>query len=229
MTPTQVALNFNPLAVRMALAYFLNDQENPRLLPSGDIKDYIEDCGLNNWIAFCYEAAIYTYPTADLVKFLQQQIADYDRDKVLEIGSGSNCLAHYLKIRATDSYLQQEPKIKLYYQRVMRQNTTCNKDPLESGVEKLGAIAAIAKYQPRLVIGSWITPLYDKKVGEGNKEGVDYSLLLSMVERYIAIGNEEVHEKMFAPFNYTKKIKLPGLISRASVPTADCVYIWDES
>lgn len=221
----QVTINANAIAV--AKKSFLTKDGFPKLVRANRIRAYIQKYGLINWIGFCYEIAVYVYPTVELVKMLELYIelyADGDRNKVIEIASGNSRLFKHLGIKGTDSYCQQMPEVKQRYQDLFKRETTCNRPPEKTGVEKLEALDAIAKYQPQLVIGCYATPSWDEELESGNYWGVDYQKLLEEVRSFIMVGNEKVSDKLLAKFNYEGKIFDKNIITSSQDQSANCIY-----
>lgn len=70
----------------------------------------IEERGL-----FGNRYGIYSFPTEELVDFLQKQIGDR---KAIEIGAGHGVLAEALGIPATDNYQQEMPEYREFYDKI---------------------------------------------------------------------------------------------------------------
>jgi hypothetical protein len=99
-------------------------------------------------------------------------------------------LAQALDIPATDNRQQEDEDIRAYY-RALGQPMV----PYGDHVEKLDAIAAIAKYRPQVVIACWVTHRFEADCLEagGSATGVDEAAVVAACEEYIVIGNERVH------------------------------------
>jgi hypothetical protein len=95
-------------------------------------------------------------------------------------------------------------------------------------VEKLDAVAAIAKYRPQVVIACWITHRLeaDRPEAGGSATGVDEAAVVGACEEYIVIGNERVHAgKPIWSLPHEKLTPL-WLYSRAVNGSADFVANW---
>lgn len=207
----------------------IDSQGYPIAIEANRLQEMIDRKGLYNFIAFCQRNAIYLYPTQEIILWLYVLLYDYSLVNCLEVGSGDNGLFRFLGIRGTDNYMQTRPEIKIQYS-ALGQKTTCSMSPAVSGVEKIEALAAIEKYKPKVVIGSWVTPKWDESVKMGNYWGVDYEALLSKVEKYILIGTTNTHGPHFKEtFPPDQTLIIPGLISRTAHPETNRVYIWDNS
>jgi hypothetical protein len=130
---------------------------------------------------------LYCLPTTELVEWLQAFI---DGRKAIEIGSGNGRLAEASGIVASDSYLQDRPEVREYYDAM-------SQPPIRYGpnVAHLDAREAIRTYHPQVVIGAWITHKYNqRRHGRGgNMFGPDTDWILQRCEQYVLIGNEETH------------------------------------
>lgn len=171
---------------------------------------------------WCHVHARYGLPTAELVEWLHGVIQGR---RAIEIGSGSGDLAHHLKIKGTDNKCQTRPDVALYY--------TMSGQPMiryPDWVEKKDALAAIEKYNPQVVIGSWITHWIDPRLpmpkGGGNMYGVKEDLLLDSGVSYVMIGNMETHQYKPILKLPHEEHALPFLRSRAHDPSQDRVFIW---
>jgi hypothetical protein len=155
---------------------------------------------------------LYGLYTTELVDWVRDRIAGRT---ALEIGAGNGVLAAALGIRATDSFQQQEPAIKAYYE-AMRQPTVKYGDH----VERLDALAAVCKYRPQVVVGCWVTHRFDalQPHREGNTAGIDEVALMDHCDEYIFIGNRHVHatKPLWEASGVLNEIFLPsGLYSRS--------------
>jgi hypothetical protein len=135
----------------------------------------------------CVEHGLYGLPTTELVDYLRTLIAGRS---AIEIGAGNGVLAKALGIRATDSRMQEDPKIAALYDAV-RQPVVRYGDQ----VERLDAVQAIRKYKPQVVVACWVTHKYDAKrhAAGGNQFGVAEEKILAACENYIFVGNVQVH------------------------------------
>lgn len=136
---------------------------------------------------FLHKHALYSYPTTELLEYLSGIIAG---KKAIEIGCGLGIIGRSLGIPITDSKQQSWPEVKTYYEAFGQPVIQYPDD-----VEELDALAAIEKYQPDVVIGSYITHIWDDNTKSGNYWGVDTLKLISSVDEYYMIGNGKVHLK----------------------------------
>lgn len=169
---------------------------------------------------FCVNNAIYGLPTLELVQWLRQMIGER---KTIEIGAGNGALGRALGIPMSDSFLQDQPSVKSYYESLRQPTISYGKD-----VERLDYKAAIQKYKPEVVIGSWVTQLWRNHSDDGNASmhGLDEDWILEKVPCYVHIGNSKTHGRkriLKAPHS---QYKFNWLFSR-SLSQKECViYVW---
>lgn len=168
---------------------------------------------------FCHQYARYGLPTVELIKTLLDLI---NNRSCIEIGAGHGDIGYHLKIHMTDSKIQQTDEVKSIYKLMGQPIIQYPED-----VEKIEALSAVKKYQPKVVIGSWITPYSPKKVLHGSSPyGVMDNEILSLVETYIMIGNIDTHGDnplMQLPHG---EIAAPWLRSRAKNQDRNRIFIW---
>jgi len=181
--------------------------------------DKIDRNSLKVW---CHHNGRYGLPTVELIAYLRQGIG---RRRAIEIGAGHGDLAYHLGIPATDNWCQTFPEVKMYYELT---GQPVIKYP--DRVEKLDAKAAITKYQPEVVIGSWVTQWCDpndpSQIGKGNMYGIDEEGIVAAGISYIVIGNIAVHgDKRILKLPH-EELSFPFLKSRASKPGLNRIWIW---
>ena len=88
---------------------------------------------------------------------------------------------------------------------------------------------AIKKYQPKVVIGSWITAPYDLDGKELNMYGPDEEAIINAVDTYILIGNENVHSRKIIRKYPHRVYKADWLVSKANAPEDNMIYIWSKN
>ena len=165
---------------------------------------------------FLHKYGIYVLPTWELINFLKTEIVGM----AIEIGAGNGSIARGLGIKATDSYLQDTPEVKLYY---LAHGQPVVKYPRD--VERLNAEEAIKKYVPDTVIGAYITHKWNGK--NGNYWGVIEGRILRAGIKYIMIGNDNVHsEKPILKHAHTT-YRMDWLITR-SPKELNFIKIWNE-
>jgi len=98
-------------------------------------------------------------------------------------------------------------------------------------IEEIDAIAAVDKYKPEVVIGSWITHKYTverAKLG-GNMYGVDEEYVLQSVKKYIMIGNDHVHRlKPLLELYPHEEYYFPWLYSRSMSGKPNVIFVWEK-
>lgn len=165
----------------------------------------------------CHHNARYLVPTVELIEFLKP----YVDESTIEIGAGCGDLGRSLGIKMTDSYVQWEPEVISYYERLGQPIIQYGAD-----VEKIDAISAIKKYNPKTVIGGWVTQWVDpdKPVTRpGSMYGIKETELLEMVDTYILIGAEHIHMHKYIMEIPHETIDAPFVRSRRK---DNKIWIW---
>jgi len=129
-----------------------------RLLPASEY----EDIPLESLRLWCYLNARYGLPTLELINWLKEIIGN---KKCIEIGAGHGDLGRYLDILQTDSKLQDFAPVKNIYR---QWGSPIIKYP--DSVRKLDALDAVIKYEPEIVIGSWVTQFIDENENPNGRE-----------------------------------------------------------
>jgi len=195
-----------------------------RVVPS-EVYEGIDWVDLRVW---CHKRAFYGLPTTELIEFLREQIGDRT---AIEIGSGNGVFGRALDIPRTDSHLQEQPEVALHY--LMQGQPLVGYGP---DVERLEALEAVQKYDPQVVIGSWVTHWIDPNLpyppGGGSMYGIREDRLLThpSVETYMVIGNLDVHghKPAWKPeLGASHVVQAPWLWSRAARPGNNCVMVWE--
>jgi len=168
---------------------------------------------------FSHKHAVYGLPTTELIDWLTAEIGGR---VAIEVGAGNGGLGRALGIPTTDSHLQLEPEIKLYYM-MMGQPTIHYPDD----VEKLDYKAAILKYKPEVVVGSWITHKYreDQHDLGGNMHGFEEEWILKHCKKYIMIGHDKTHwgKPILKAPHQTHR---PEFLYSRSMSAGDFVKVW---
>lgn len=170
-----------------------------------------------------HEDGIYVLPNLELIQWLESFI---DKDKTIEIGSGTGYICQFLGIKGTDNKMQSWKDISFWYQ-LNGQPTIQYPDH----VEKLGGVFAAKTYKPDTVIGCYVTHKYNPKQHSlgGNQYGVDYNDLYKHCKRIILIGNHKVHDQNpFTKTNRHIKIENPSFLYTRSQRDLNCIYVWDK-
>lgn len=190
-----------------------------KLLPA----EYYRNIPFEDLKLWCHHNARYGIPTVELIEWLKEIIGN---QQCIEIGAGAGDLGKHLGILQTDSKQQNEPHIKKYM--ATMGNQTCVKYP--SSVRKIDALDAVIKYEPDVVIGSWITQYVGEHDYQGEKEanmwGVKETEIIERIKTYIMIGNENIHgtKKVLALPHET--YRFPWLVSRAKGQDKNVIYVW---
>ncbi len=199
--------------------YFFNQAGEFQAMPAHDVRRYDHD-HLQVW---CHFKARYNIPTTEQIEFLKEKIGGR---AAIEIGAGMGDLGRLLGIHMTDSYSQTTPEMQLYYK--MLNQPAISPPPT---VEKLDAIEAIKKYEPAVVVASWVTQRFqdgDSEAGIGSSIfGVDEFWILGHCDAYIFIGNEEVHAQKRILERAHRTFRFPWLVSRARDQSKNVCWIWE--
>lgn len=172
---------------------------------------------------WCHYNARYAIPTVELIDWLKNFIGDRS---AIEVGSGAGDFCYRLNINGTDSKIQDDPDVALYY-RAMGQPTI--KYP--RWVEKMDAISAVKRYRPQVVLACWVTHWLDPSVAHrpetvGCMFGVKEEELLDLVDTYIFVGNLNVHGEKPILKRKHETHALPFLVSRSQHPEGDRLFVW---
>jgi hypothetical protein len=185
---------------------------------------YYDGISGNSLRLWCHLNTRYGLPTQELVLFFKTFIGTR---RTIEIGSGNGDLAYHLGIPATDNWVQKFPDVKIMYE-AMSQPVI----QYPESVEKLEASAAIEKYQPEIVIGSWVTQWIDPKQppppGGGSIYGVKEDEIIAAGLTYIVIGNLSVHGGKKIMQLPHKELAFDFLRSRAIQPELNRIWIWNQ-
>ncbi|MDJ1505020.1 hypothetical protein [Xanthocytophaga agilis] len=176
---------------------------------------------------FGHVYGVYTLPTTELINVLRSFITGTygSLDNVIEIGAGNGAIGRALGIPMTDSYQQEDEDIKQIYDELQQ--------PVVSYVEdvvRMDALAAVAHYKPKVIIGSWITHKWKKGLKTGNEKGVIEEKLFDHGARcYIHLGNHNIHgeKPLLKAWQDYKILTFPNILfSRAVNPDKNCMYLF---
>lgn len=210
------------IAANTPLPDLLDSEGRFLRLESSAYYDSIPNEALRLW---CHQHARYGLPTRELYEWL---LAEINGRFAIEVGSGSGDLAYHLGIIGTDNYQQTFPDVKALYDAT--EQPTIRYGQM---VERLSAEEAIRKYNPQVVIASWVTQWIDPNLPYppegGNMYGIKEDEIIKSGITYILIGNETVHG--------TKKImrlphetfNLPFVYSRSARPDLDRIWVWNRN
>lgn len=194
----------------------LDEQGRFRILPAA----YWSTTTTAERARFGNQHGIYSFPTDELVEHLKNVIGERS---AIEIGSGNGVLAEALDIPATDNRMQEMTKYAKIYAREKQK-------PVSYGpnVIKCPAHEAVRRFKPQVVIGCWVTHLYDpmRHWAGGNEIGVDEEDILRNCEEYVFVGNTAVH-KPKKIWKYEHEIEHPSFVySRAHNGSREFVATW---
>lgn len=191
---------------------------NFQILPYAILKDIPQE----HISIFCVKHAFYCFPTQELIDYLREEIADKE---AIEIGSGNGFVAQALQITATDSMQQTNPAIQQIYAMAQQPTITYG-----TNVKPFEALNAIDYYTPQVVLGCWVTHLYNSKEHwrEGNAAGIDEIKIIKK-HKYIFVGNELTHQ--FKPILKHKHqiFKAEWLMSRSMQKEKNVIWTWDNN
>lgn len=160
-------------AARQRLAAVLWDDSGARRLPSERaLVEAIEACDPRDvwWVCESSSAGpVYLLPTREWVKALARFVDETGAKKVLEVAAGDGFLAACLRrarpqleVIATDDQSWAKPAARMNAadRRAYRGVDFAGIRPAAAAivVEKLGAVAAVKKHRPDLVVVSWAPP-----------------------------------------------------------------------
>lgn len=194
----------------------LDDRRRLRVVPAHTLERTTPE----ERLLFGVREGLYSFPTQELCDFLRARIAGRT---AIEIGAGHGTLAAALAIPATDNRQQEEEGIKAYYAEIGQPTVRYGEN-----VEKLDAVAAVAKYAPQVVIACWVTHRFDpdRPQAGGSLTGVDEASLIGTCEEYIFIGNERVHAQK-PIWQLPHQMMTPDwLFSRAVNGSRDFIAVW---
>lgn len=197
----------------------LNEEGYINMLPAAEY----ETITLNELRLFCFLHARYGLPTTETIMLIQSII---DGRTAIEIGAGHGDFGRCLNIPMTDSRLQEDEQIAAFY--IMAGQPVIHYPP---EIEKLDALSAVEKYEPQVVVGSWVTewinPRQTSPPHGGSMYGVKEKEMISKIETYILIGNDSIHGKKKIMRKKHKTIKGDFLKSRSGMPELNRIYIWN--
>lgn len=195
----------------------LLDEDGVLVIKDASFYDSIPQEHLALW---CHQHGIYCLVTTELVDWCKQQI---EGQNAIEIGAGNGSLGRALGIPVTDSRMHERPDVALLY-RLQGQPVTTYPDH----IVEMDASAAVSYYKPDVVIGCWITHIFNEEDSwrGGNMYGVDERILLQNVKKYIVIGNRTVHKNKRILSREHDEFQFPWLKSRSLNIDDNLIYVW---
>lgn len=170
-------------SIRDISPLLLDNNERLRVVPAS----ILAETTAQERLLFGVRQGLYSFPTEELCDFLRGRIKG---KTAIEVGAGHGALAKALNISATDNRIQEDAAVKAHYQQIGQPAV-----PYGEHVERLDAVSAVQKHQSNVVIGFWVTHVFDESRPEagGNMFGIDEAKLISSCDEYIVIGNKHVH------------------------------------
>jgi hypothetical protein len=193
-----------------------------QVLSSADLSQ-INSLELRLW---CHKNAIYGIPSKELIEVIKSHLVE---NKSIEVGAGCGVFGRVLDIPSTDSMMQNDPMVRLYYQALGQPIVNYGKN-----VINLEASAAIDQFKPEVVFGSWVTQYVapekaEELQGQGSEYGLKESEFLPNIKKYIVYGNDSIHgpKKILNDPKYKVERIYNGqdFFSRASRPELNCLYV----
>jgi hypothetical protein len=175
---------------------------------------------------WCHKNAIYGIPSKELIEVIKSHLVE---NKSIEVGGGSGVFGRVLNIPSTDSMIQNDPMVRMYYQVLGQPVVNYGKN-----VINLEASAAIDQFKPEVVFGSWVTQYVppekaEELQGQGSEYGLKESEFLPKIKKYIVYGNDSIHghKKILNDPKYKVERIYNGqdFFSRASRPELNCLYV----
>lgn len=182
-------------------------------IPSKDVEAF----GYVKIRAFLHKYGLYTMPTVELIDYFTNIIKGRN---AIEIGAGLGVIGRSLGIPTTDSKLLARPEIKAYYESIKQPTIQYPND-----IEELDALAAVAKYKPNVVIGSFIMHLWDEKTHTGSDYGVDTLKLIQTVDEYYMIGSLDTHCNDPA-LKYLENTEQPDFLYTRAAKERSVIFHW---
>lgn len=197
----------------------IDEEGNLKVVPYSDIKDVPQ----SHISQFCVIHGVYSVATIELIELLANEI-NGEQLETIEIGAGNGVTGKALGITCTDSFMQNRPDVQLHY-------NLFNQATVKYGthVRHYDALEAVKLYRPKNVIASWCTHIYNPKEHwrEGNMYGIDELKILKKIDKYIHIGNENVHNKKPILSLPHRTIKSNFIVSRGLEKDKNVIWIWD--
>lgn len=166
---------------------------------------------------------LYCLPTRELCEALEEMLRALGirPDDALEVGAGHGAIARELGIRATDSFVQRDDfQVRRHYERLGQALP-----PYGDDVEKLEASEAVVRYQPRLVLGCWVTHRWQEGDEQGFIFGVDEDAIVDE-RHYLCVGHDRVHVHKRVRRRGHVVHRVAGLVSRDLDDRGDAVWLF---
>lgn len=178
----------------------------------------------NHLIQWANEKGVYCIPTTELIDWLKERIAGR---KCIEICAGYGAIGRSLRIITTDSHIQADPNMAIYYKSIGQKAI----DP-PSDVLKFEANEAVDTLHPEVVVASFATQKFQKgddkvpKIGS-SVYGVDELALFKKVKTYIFIGNDVTHKDKRLLEQHHETFRFDWLVTRCVSPESNHIKVWE--
>jgi hypothetical protein len=195
----------------------LDERGLVRVLPADELRKIPDDV-MKFW---CHHRAVYLVPSVELIAWLKERIGGR---KAIEIGGGNGVVGRALGVPITDNRCQEWPDVRAYYAMTKQPTVKYRRD-----VESLGALGAVAKHKPQVVVACWVTHLYraDEHERAGNMYGVDEDALLdSGIETYIHVGSTTSHDKKRILSRPHEEFR-PGFLFGRGKAEDRVIWVWE--
>jgi hypothetical protein len=164
---------------------------------------------------FAWKHGIYQLPTIELIEQIKLYLIGKKvlPSECIEIGAGSGQIGRHLGIRMTDNKLQDDPTIQAYYKAVRQPILKYSPE-----VEKIDANSAVIKYQPKVVIGCWVTEFPQLMFGVKEPE------MMKEIDSYFYVGNKVTHG-LKPMLKGMEGDYYPWIVSRSMTPQENRIWI----
>lgn len=177
-------------------------------IPANEVRKYNFDT-INY---FMQVAGIYTFPTMELIDWLNDQVDEVYEDTItpaIEIGCGNGWIGRSLEIPFSDSRVHDKLEIKM-----MMESCGCIPIQYPDDVKTLEASDAIRMYHPEYIIASYPVAKFIPGSDYGSVYGIDQQFVSTHCHKYFFIGNKRVHSRDPLMKRKHQEIELDGLITR---------------
>jgi len=169
------------------------------------------------------EMGYHLFPTTELVEWLRQEIGGA---RAIEICAGAGVLGRALGVRCIDwDVCGRFPEALAHY-RLFRQTPPV----IGSHCEKIEALEAVAKYEPEVVFGGYVTQRLhagDPSHTAASFAGVDERILIECVRKYIVIGSHATHGSKRIWKDRARELSPSWVVSRSPDPADTLIAVWE--
>ena len=169
------------------------------------------------------EMGYHLFPTEELVEWIRGEIGG---QTAIEICAGAGILGRALGVPCIDwDVCSRFPEVRLLYD-MNRQGIPM----IGPHCEKIEALEAVAKYQPEVVFGGYITQRSlpgDPTSMAGSFAGVDERELIRHVRKYIVVGSLGTHGKKKIWRDRTRDLSPDWIVTRSANPEDQIIAVWE--